>query len=327
MSADVRLRDGVEIEFASGETVVLDGAGAGDATVVSHAHGDHMVESAQRVIASETTAALAAVRGDGGGPTPVDHPAVDLIEAGHVAGSRAAALTDPETGERVLYTGDCSTRDRFYLSGFEPVDADVLVIEATYGRPDYRFPRTAAVVGAIRDWLADTMDRVVLLFGYALGRAQKLQRILADSPRNRVFVTGAVERLNRIVADRLDVSFPAERYDAEVDLLPGDALVIPMQTARLSWIESLVDRHDALTAGFSGWATDQSFVYRRGYDEGFVLSDHCDFDELVEVVRDVDPERVYTQHGFAVTLADHLATEYGYEARALDRHQSTLADF
>ncbi|MFB6082491.1 MAG: MBL fold metallo-hydrolase RNA specificity domain-containing protein [Halanaeroarchaeum sp.] len=326
MTPGVRLRDGVEVEFASGETVVLDGAGAGDATVLSHAHGDHLVGEGD-VVTAELTADLAAVRRDGRGPTAVDHPAVELFPAGHVAGSRAARLTDPETGRRYLYTGDCSTRDRFYLRGFEPPDADVLIVESTYGRPEYRFPPTAAVVTEIRDWLADTMDRPVLLFGYALGRAQKLQRILADSARDRVFVTQAVAALNEVVADHLDVSFPAERYGSDVDLGPGDALVLPMQTGRLAWIESLVEATDAVTAGFSGWARDRSFVFRRGYDEGFVLSDHCDFDELVDVVRTVDPERVYTHHGFADEFADHLTAEYGYETRALKRNQATLADF
>jgi len=133
--------------------------------------------------------------------------------------------------------------------------------------------------------------------------------------------------LNAVIERHLDVAFDVERYGSDVDLEPGDALVLPMQTARLAWIESLVESHDAVTAGFSGWATDDSFVYRRGVDEGFVVSDHCDFEGLVEVVRAVDPERVYTQHGATETLASHLTSEYGYETRALKRNQSTLGDF
>lgn len=395
MTQGVRLRDGVEIEFSTGETVVLDGSAgdrsagdrsagdhsagdhsAGDrstgdhsavdpspvdtdgpTTVVSHAHGDHLVDSVDRIVASDLTAALAASRrgGDagsgkgrressgedgtgrsekkGGGtgdaipPTAVDHPAIDLVDAGHIAGSRAAVLTDPDTGRTCLYTGDCCTRDRFHLDGFDPVTADVLVVETTYGTPEYAFPPTAEVVARIHSWLEETMDEVVILFGYALGRAQKLQRILAGSPRDRVFVTEAIARLDAVIEDHLDVSFRGRTYDSDVDLEPGDALVLPMQTSRLPWIESLVERHDPITAGFSGWATDDSFVYRRGFDEGFVLSDHCDFRELLEVVETVDPERVYTHHGFAEAFASHVTAEVGCETRALKPHQSTFADF
>lgn len=327
MTPGVARRNGIRVTFADGTEVALDGGGAADAIVVSHAHGDHLVRSADRIVASHLTAALAGVRGDGPPPTPIEHPQIELLPAGHVVGSRAAKLTDPATGRTYLYTGDCCTRDRFYLSGFEPVEADVLIVESTYGTPAYRFPPIEASVAEIHDWLADTMDRVVILFGYALGRAQTLLRILADSPRERVFVTEAVATLNEVIEAHRDVTFPGEPYDRDVALTPGDALLLPTGSPRLGWIQSLVAETDAVTAGFSGWAVDDSFVYRRGYDEGFVLSDHCDFDELVAVVDAVDPEQVYTTHGFDVELADHLATAGGYEARALRRHQATLADF
>lgn len=327
MNRPVRLRDGLEVELAGGETLVLDGDGGGQATVVSHAHGDHLARTADRIVASELTAALASRRRDDNGPTAVDHPAVDLHNAGHVAGSRAVRITDPDTGRTYLYTGDCCTRDRFYLEGFEPLPADVLVIETTYGRPEYRFPPTETVVAEIRDWLSATMDRVVVAFGYALGRAQKLQRILADSPRRRVFVTDAIDRLDAVIETHLGVTFDGQPYGPDVDLEPGDALVLPMQTSRLPWIESVIEEHDAVTAGFSGWAVDQSFVYRRGFDEGFVLSDHCDFDELVRVVEAVDPERVYTHHGFAEAFAAQLTSLGGFETRALKHNQTTFADF
>ena len=112
-----------------------------------------------------------------------------------------------------------------------------------------------------------------------------------------------------------------------IDLVPGDVLVLPMQTTRLAWIEALVDRYDAVTVGFSGWAVDDAFVYRRGLDEGFVLSDHADFNELVEIVQAVDPERVYTTHGATEAFASHLTRAEGYETRALKAGQTTLEDF
>ncbi|WP_436931582.1 mRNA 3'-end processing factor [Halosimplex halobium] len=325
MTRRVRLGSGVEVTFAGGERFVADGSGDADATLVSHAHGDHYA-SGSEIVASELTAALLDARRDGAAPTAVDHPAVELFPAGHVAGSRAMRLTDPETGRRYLYTGDCSTRDRFHLDGFDPVDADVLILETTYGKPEYRFPSTAESEAAIQSWLAATTDRPVLLFGYALGRAQKLQRVLADSPRERVFVTDAVADVSDVIERYRDVTFPGERYDADVDLRAGDALVCS-GSPRSPWVESLVASTGAVTAGFSGWAVDDSFVYRRGFDEGFVLTDHPDYDELLEVVAAVDPEQVYTQHGFADEFATSVTSELGIPAQSLKRNQATLGDF
>jgi len=39
---------------------------------------------------------------------------------------------------------------------------------------------------------------------------------------------------------------------------------------------------------------------------GLSLSDHCGFDDLVKLVKQVDPEKVYTTHGFDEEFASYL---------------------
>jgi putative mRNA 3-end processing factor len=324
----VRLSTGVTVDLASGDRVVFDGTAPGDVRVLSHAHADHQVgRNAGPVVCSPLTAALVETRQHTSIEVADSPPNVELLNAGHVAGSRAALVTDPDTGRRYLYTGDVCPRDRFYLDGFDPPEADVLIVETTYGTPDYRLPPTDEVRGEIRDWLADTRDRIAVTYGYSLGRAQKLQRIAADADRGRVFVTDTVADVNAAVEAHLDVTFDSRRLSDATDLEPGDVLVAPAGAARGSAVGHLVERDDVVTAGFSGWAIDRSFRFRRGYDAGFPLSDHADFDELLGIVRAVDPDRVYTHHGFAEEFARHLTTEYGYETRALRKNQATLADF
>ena len=324
----MRLGRGVTLDLASGDRVVFDGTAPADVRVLSHAHADHQVgRTAGPVVCSPLTAALVETRQNRALAVADAPPNVDLLNAGHVAGSRAALVTDHDTGRRYLYTGDVCPRDRFYLEGFDPPDADVLIVETTYGTPDYRLPPTDEVVGEIHDWLDDTRDRVAVMYGYSLGRAQKLQRIAAGADRGRVFVTDTVADVNAVVEPHLDVTFDGERLDDDSDLHPGDVLVAPAGAARGSVVGRLLDRDDVVTAGFSGWAIDRSFRFRRGYDAGFPLSDHADFDELVGIVRAVDPDRVYAHHGFAEAFARHLTIEHGYETRALKRNQATLADF
>ncbi len=319
----VQYRDGIEISLSDGTRVVCDAdAPDGDVNVVTHAHGDHYPEDEATAVCSPLTARLATVRREVPLHRTTDER-VELLPAGHVAGSRAALITDPD-GTRYLYTGDVCTRSRFYLEGFEPPVADVLIVEATYGDPGYAFPDHETVATDIREWLTDT-DEPVLLFGYALGRAQKLQ-VLAAGTRERVFTTDAVLRVNEPIAAHCDVTFGVERYGEDVTLGPGDALVLPMTTARIDWIDRLAEETGALTAGFSGWAVEDSFKFRGNYDVTFPLSDHCDFPELMALVDAVDPDRVYTQHGSADALAGHL-TERGYDATALHQHQASLGDF
>lgn len=330
MTRSVRYTDGIEIDLETGETLTADSEGlGGDINVLSHAHGDHLYRSSPRsLICSEVTAALANVRRNREGNERIDrttHPAVTLLNAGHVAGSRATRI---ESGDRTyLYTGDISTRDRFYLRGFEPPTADVLIVESTYGKPAYVFPEQDAIEATIVDWLNDTYDAPLLLFGYSLGRAQKIQRLVGRSDRSRLFVTKSIDRINRVLEDAYGIEFGDQRYQSETELSAGDVLVLPMQTNRLSFVDAIVENTGAIKAGFSGWAVDDSFKYRGDYDVTFPLSDHCDFSELCAVVEAVNPETVYTHHGFADEFADRLVAEYDIDARSLKKNQATLGEF
>lgn len=324
----VRLSDGLEVDLASGETVVADASAPdGDVTVLTHAHGDHLfAEPPGRVVCSATTAALARARRDGEGEwARTTDPRVSLVDAGHVPGSRAAVIEGPEA--TYCYTGDVAVRDRFFLEGFEPPSADVLVLEATYGTPDYRFPPQGDLEGRIVDWLSDTRGDPVVLFGYALGRAQELLCLADRSARRDVYVTDAVARVNAVVESALDLAFGAERFGDDVTLDDEDVLVAPTQLTGSRFATAVVDDTGAITAAFSGWAVDDAYRYRLGVDRAFALSDHCDFAELLGVVRAVDPARVYTTHGFADELATHVVAETGVEARALKRDQATLGEF
>lgn len=325
--SEVTLRDGIRIELADGTSVVADASEPdSEYNLLSHAHGDHLYSTApESVVASGLTLDLAQVRRpDQPRPEQRNAPWIDSIPAGHIPGSRAFLL-DGET--RYLYTGDLSVRERFGLSGFEPVEADVLIIESTYGRPAYRFPEQAAVEREIVDWLEETSDSPVLLMGYALGRAQELLRLADRAERSRIFVTPAIESLNRAIEAETGLEFRARRFEDDVTLGPDDALVLPSQTNSLGFVERLREDSAAVKAGFSGWAVDDSYRFARDLDVAFPLSDHCDFGELLDVVRAVDPERVYTVHGFVDDLATAIRSRLGIEATALKANQSTLGDF
>lgn len=328
MRPRVRLSTGIELDLVDGSTVIFDGNGAGTVTVLSHAHADHLFSSDRPVVCSDLTAALGRERSSDSAFVRADGPEwIDLQSAGHIAGSRAALVTDPETGRRYCYTGDISTRDRFYLEGFRPPDADVLIIETTYGKPDYRLPPTDDVIAAMQDWVADTRDAVAVLFGYSLGRAQKLQLIASMSMPDRLLVAPSIASLNAVIERHRAVTFEADQYERGMALEPGDVLILPTQSNRESLLGSLKTDAPVRTAGVSGWAADPSYRYRGDFDVTFPLSDHCDFDELIEVVTAVDPERVYTHHGFAEEFATYLTREYGYDARPLKRNQAMLGEF
>jgi putative mRNA 3-end processing factor len=324
----IRRKDGIHVEAGgSVGTVVADARSAvGDVNLVTHAHADHAFRrTPDTVCCSTTTATLVAARTGSTFEFTDSVTGIELLPAGHVAGSRAALIDGVgERDRRVLYTGDFSTRDRAYLSGFDPVPADVLVMETTYGDPAYRFPDQDALEAEIRDWLADD-DAPLFLFGYSLGRAQKLQKLAREATNRPIVASDSILTVNDAIEAATGVAFDADPLRA--DELDGDEIVVlPSNQARSDWVVDLVERVGGLKAGFSGWAVDDSFLYRGGYDVTFPLTDHCDFDELLAVVTAVDPETVYTHHGFDETFAAHLQKR-GYDARPLLYEQTALSEF
>src|SRR5437016_3024711 len=74
------------------------------------------------------------------------------------------------------------------------------------------------------------------------------------------------------------------------------------------------------TALISGWAKDPEFARLFGADATFDLSDHCDFDELMEVVELTGADQVYTVHGFTEDFARALRRK-GIRAWALEANE------
>ncbi len=309
MSASIGSSNGISIETEEG-TFRLDPSRTvkGEFNVISHAHSDHLPRGGNEteVIASRETLRLASMRTKKS-YTGTEHRSVRLLEAGHVPGSRMVLVRSERT---YLYTGDFCTRKKVYLSNAKPAKTDVLFIESTYGIPDYRFPDPVELAGVIRDWTADTLSRGinVIFTAYPLGKAQELQVILKGMP---LYADESVMRHNEVA---MEGSAPDAMPLSALE--KGPAVVVSSGRLVIASLPSSV-RRNALTATASGWCLKGGFGGRMGYDEAFPLSDHCDYDDLMEFVRKCDPSTVYTVHGFDRELAASIRGELGIEARPL----------
>jgi putative mRNA 3-end processing factor len=74
---------------------------------------------------------------------------------------------------------------------------------------------------------------------------------------------------------------------------------------------------NASTGFASGWMQVRGNRRRRGFDRGFVVSDHADWPGLLRSVADSGASRIYVTHGDGDVLTRHLR-ELGHDAVALD---------
>ena len=324
----VKAADGILVEYGNMKLLLDPVRSCGEGLLfVSHAHHDHLLESGgQRVLASKETAALAAARGRVIQNLVSDVDGLRMMNSGHIFGSRSLLIDD-----EIYYTGDFSLRSRAFLKGGETPRCRVLIIESTYGKEVFTFPPIEEVVDRTHKIISEqfSMGRPVILMGYPLGKAQILTRIF--SVWKPFYQHGAVAKINSTCSSLgLDLGGDHLTYQEAqrrglLEKKPW-VLITPMYSGRSTFISNLKKKYGAVTVAFSGWAADPSFKYAMGVDYAIPLSDHCDFNELKEVVKRCFPEVVYTFHGFAAEFAEHLRRE-GFDARPLTSMQETVGAY
>jgi len=326
--AIVSSNGGIQVDFG-GASYLLDPKRPvrADYAFVSHAHIDHMHNPSknERVIASDETRDLAKGRGYDLGRTIDELEGVELLDSGHILGSRAIRIA-----EEVYYTGDASGRERAFLGRCKTKGARILIMETTYGSPEYIFPQTAKLVKEVNGLIGTAFDRgrPVVLMGYPLGKAQLLAYYF--STWEPLFFHESVAAMNEIHVDYGVQLKPGRVFRPKegADALPGGpwVMVAPMSSSRNRLMSHLRKKYGAILVAFSGWATRGGYSRTLGADFSFPLSDHCDYPELVKLVEAVSPEMVYTTHGFAAEFAGDLR-RMGFSARTLSAHQSSLSDY
>ncbi len=323
-------RGGIVVRTAS-YTLALDPKRAtkSDFSFVSHAHIDHVhsPDGNSQLVASEETVALAKVRGYNLTGAVEQVPGIDLVDAGHILGSRAILVEDS-----LFYTGDFSIRSRGFLKGSQGVKCDTLIMETTYGSPRYVFTDTEKIVSQVSRLIADCFHkcRPVVLTGYPLGKAQLITHLFKNW--EPVFLHESVFNMNEAHIE-LGVEIPrhlhcgaGSKQQALLKRRPW-IMIAPAASGRSQFIKNLRENYGAIVIAFTGWAVDRRYSYVMGVDYAFDLSDHCDFNELVQLAKYCNPSKIYTVHGFAAEFADHLKF-LGFDAEPLEGiEQSTLTSY
>src|SRR5262245_1880220 len=230
---------------------------------VSHAHSDHIGEHREVILSGPTSRFMQARLGGQrtehvlpfGQPTDFQTNGqiwrITLLSAGHIFGS-AMSLIEAE-GESLLYTGDFKLRRGLSAEPCEPRPAEILVMETTYGRPQYVFPSADAVLKSVIRFCREALDNdeTPILLGYSLGKSQELLCGLAEAHLPLV-LHGAIYNLTKIY-EQFGQCFPAyERYQA--GSARGKVLLCPPNVTNSAMLRNLGKTRRAI---LTGWAVDE----------------------------------------------------------------------
>lgn len=294
-----------------------------DRAVITHAHGDHLQSGSKAYLCSDASAALVAARlGDAtavsslpyGEPRDINGVTVSMHPAGHILGS--AQVRIEHRGEVWVISGDYKRAPDPTCAPFEPVPCHTFVTEATFALPAFRWDPPAVTAREICDWWEEmrAAGRASVIFAYALGKAQRVLAELVACTDRPVYVHGALADLveiYRAAGVRLPPTIRATE-EARGRSFAGELIVAPLSARGSTWMRRFGD-HSAAFA--SGWMRIRGARRRRGYDRGFALSDHADWDGLVETIAETGAARVFVTHGYTEHLARFLV-EQGLDAAA-----------
>jgi putative mRNA 3-end processing factor len=291
--------------------------------LVTHGHADHARGGHGQVWATPETLAIMGVRYGEQNASPVAYgETVDVgggvsatfLPAGHVLGSAQILLE--HVGERVIVSGDYKRRADPTCPPFTPVPCDIFITEATFGLPVFRHPPTRDELAKLLDALKAEPERCVLVGAYALGKAQRLIAELRAMGHNApIYLHGAMQRLCDLYRDLgVDLGDLRPAMEATKDEMRGHIVVAPPSALNDRWSRRLPD---PITAMASGWMRVRQRAVQRGVELPLIVSDHADWDELTDTIREIAPKEVWVTHGREDALLHWCAT-HQIKARALE---------
>ena len=282
---------------------------------VSHAHMDHLPsKNGGTILSSIETNEIAELRGFKMENHVKSLENFSLIDSGHILGAKGLLFDD------IFYTGDICTRDRGFLLGAKIPKCKTLITECTFGLSEFIFPKIDEIKKQVNELVSELYGKgiPVILMGYQLGKAQTITQLFGHW--GPLYLHDSVKEMNTL-HQKFGISLPNGISHSEAEkngLLEKKPwmMVAPMMSSKNKFVQEMKSKYGAVTIGFSGWAQSKKFSFGRRTDYSIPMSDHCDFNELVDMVVQSGAEQVFTIHGFVDEFAAHL-NKMGISAQPL----------
>jgi putative mRNA 3-end processing factor len=220
---------------------------------------------------------------------------------------------ESEDGQRIVWTGD------FRFDGTPVLECDTLVVESTYGSPSCRRSFDVDVHKLLVQMVEERLKNgVVYMFGYH-GKLQEVTQILHDADVSVPFVMPEkVYHVSKVCENHgmhlgcLTLSTEKQAKALLEENLPCVAFYHMNSRGSVGLSNERIC--------VSGWEFHRP-SRRVGMKEHMVaLSDHSDFDGLIEYVRQAKPRHVITDNhagGHGETLAKEIKKRLGIPAVAM----------
>ncbi|MBC7741211.1 MAG: ligase-associated DNA damage response exonuclease [Bdellovibrionaceae bacterium] len=294
----------------------IDPSRAVENAVITHAHSDHARRGSRKYFTVDKGVSLLKARiGQNitvqsfkyGEAFFINQVKISFHSAGHILGSSQVRLE--HEGLVWVASGDYKREPDPTCAPFEIVKCDVFVTEATFGAPSFKWPKEKNLGAEIYEWWCANAELGMnsVLFAYSLGKAQRVLGVLHPYASRPVYCHPSVTTLNECYRDEgvaLADTFCLSQLHPQKKL-QGELFLVPQSFLKTDQARVIGDHYQ--TAFASGWMAPGSSGYGRGnFDHGFVMSDHADWNDLVQTVQETGAKKIYVQHRGKGALVRHL---------------------
>ena len=293
--------------------------------IITHGHADHARFGHKHVIATpETIAIMKARYGENCAETfqplklretiEIGDIAITLYPAGHVLGSAQVLLDDGKT--RIVVTGDYKRGCDSTCEDYEIVPCDILVTEATFGLPVFQHPDPREEIQKLLKSLADNPERAHLIGAYALGKGQRVIKLLREVGYHKtIYLHGAHRKLCDLYQNHgVDLGVLENVGHKPKSEFAGEIVIAPPSELKDRWSRRFPD---PIIAMASGWMQVKQRARQRGVELPLVISDHCDWNELIQTIQDTGAKKIWVMHGREDALVHYCQTVLNLEAEPL----------
>ncbi len=290
--------------------------------IISHGHADHSRSGNKHYLCQNDSKAIIkhrlgqdiSIESLGyNEPKNINGVQVSFFPAGHVIGSAQIRLE--YKGYVVVFSGDYKTQADFISTPYEPVKCHEFITESTFGLPIYKWKKEEELQAELQNWVLQNQqnNRTSVFLGYSLGKAQRIMKLIEGV--DDIYVHTAINNLNNAISGS-GIELPKTtllNYDFKKADIQNKIVILPPALLGSRLLKKIPN---AATAICSGWMHIRGNRRWKGVDAGFSISDHADWDGLLEAVKATGAEKVHVTHGSQAVFSKYL-NEIGIEAYEL----------
>tara|TARA_Y100001968_G_scaffold134586_1_gene122764 strand:+ start:984 stop:1973 length:990 start_codon:yes stop_codon:yes gene_type:complete len=273
--------------------------------IITHGHADHARFGHDHVIATRQTIDIMKIRyGDKcakkftplryGQRYSIKNFDFTLYPAGHILGS--AQVLIEKDNHRLVITGDYKVGKDETCKNFKLVKCDTLITEATFGLPIFQHPDPKDEIQKLIRSVKMNKHNCHIVGAYALGKAQRVMNLLRQQNYNEtIYIHGSLEKLCEYYSkEKINIGKFEKVSSKDKNFYEGKIIIAPPSALKDRWSRRFPN---PIICMASGWMTVKQRAKQQGIELPLVISDHSDWNELLDTIKKSKAKNILITHG------------------------------